>query len=274
MKVKFLGTAADQIPSPYCGCSVCNHAREHRGRNIRNRCSYLINDDLLVDMGPDLSAACSKFGVHLKHLNYALITHSHRDHFDMANLVGRKSGYQEEGESQLTFVAPPSVMTMLTQSGVRDEELKLIRKPILPNDYIHLDPYYITAIKANHDSSLGDVVNYLIDDGKSKILIAHDTGIYNENVWPLLENLHLDKLVIECTKGVNTNNKTTENNHLSISGVKEMIQKMNKIGTITEKTSVIATHFSHRYCLSHENLSATLRKYNFECAYDGMVIDF
>ncbi|HEU5139062.1 MAG TPA: MBL fold metallo-hydrolase, partial [Bacillales bacterium] len=233
MKIKILGTAAgDQIPSPYCNCSTCAHARKHRGRNHRKRCSYFINDNLLVDMGPDLLAACAIHDVDLMNVKYALVTHSHRDHFFVQNLTNRAARAAEL--PPLTFVAPPSVMTLLSRSGASDTSIGLKRRPILPYDNVDLEPYQIGTVKATHIPGIGDAVNYIIDDGRKKVLIASDTAVYKDEVWPHLENLRLDQLIIECTMGTDPgkNKPDTEKVHLNIEGVKKMLAKMRAIGAV------------------------------------------
>ncbi|MBO0994529.1 MBL fold metallo-hydrolase [Bacillus sp. SD088] len=276
MKLTFLGTAGpDQIPSPFCDCRTCTYARKHRGYDLRKRCMYLINDDLLVDMGADLFVACSMHEVHLINTKYALVTHSHHDHFDVKNIGLRKLGYHTYEELPvLTFVAPPSVMALLSDSDVRDADVGLKRKPILPFEQIDLYPYSIKALKATHIPSIGDAVTYLIDDGKSKVLIASDTAVYKEEVWPHLEDIELDQLIIECAVGTNTGFKAGQTRHLSVDGVGTMITKMRNINAITERTSIHATHFTHKHCLPHHEMSEVLRPMNVECAYDGLVLQF
>ena len=54
MKITVLGSgAAEAIPNPYCQCSVCQQARSLGGRECRARSAAIINDDLLIDLGPD-----------------------------------------------------------------------------------------------------------------------------------------------------------------------------------------------------------------------------
>lgn len=273
MKFTFLGTAGpDQIPSPYCDCPRCSYARKHRGRDLRKKCCYLINDDLLVDMGADLLVACSMHDVHLMNLKYALVTHSHHDHFYVHSISMRKLGFQQQELPPLTFVAPPSVMTLLDCSGVKDEAAGLRRKPVLPYDSIDLPPYSIKALKATHAPAIGDAVNYIIDDGEKKVLIASDTAVYKEEVWPHLADLELDQLIIECAVGVNTKFAAGQTRHLSIDGVQIMLEKMKEINAITNNTSVYATHFTHKHCLPHHEMSEVLQKIGVECAYDGLIL--
>ncbi|NGP43825.1 adenosylcobinamide kinase [Bacillaceae bacterium SIJ1] len=274
MKITFLGTAAaDQIPSPYCDCPRCEFARKHRGRDMRKRCCYLINDDLLVDIGPDLLVACSLHDVHLLNVKHTLVTHSHRDHFDIANLVVRKQGFQSRSDiPQMNFVAPPSVMTLLNTSGVKDSAMGIQRVPILPYDEVDLSPYQVKALKATHYPTVGDAVNFIIDDGQSTVLIASDTAVYKDEVWAHLENVTLDQLIIECTVGTNTSFKAGQERHLSIDGVQYMIEKMREMNVVTDETQLCATHFTHQHCPSHEELSQVLSKLGVECAYDGFIL--
>ena len=73
MKILFLGTAAAEgVPSPFCDCSTCTHARQTGGRNVRMRAGALLNDDLLFDCGPDLGAAAQRFDLRLSRLETLL----------------------------------------------------------------------------------------------------------------------------------------------------------------------------------------------------------
>ena len=63
MRFTFLGTgAAEAIPDPFCRCRVCEIARRERGPHIRARSTALVNDDLLIDIGPDLLSSANQAG--------------------------------------------------------------------------------------------------------------------------------------------------------------------------------------------------------------------
>lgn len=233
----------------------------------------MINDDLLVDMGPDLFAACAIHDIDLLNNKYALITHSHRDHFMTQNLILRAKGLHQNAKlPELTLVGPPSVMTKLNQSGSDDEKMQLERKPMLPYGKVELPPYRVQSVKATHFPVIGDAMNYIIDDGKRKILIASDTGIYQDEVWPYLENLQLDLLVIEGTRGTSRDSKQ-DDVHLSIKTMQSMIERMKQVQAVTEKTAIYATHFSHQQVPPHEELSKILQGFGVECVYDGLEVE-
>ena len=56
MDITFLGTAAaNAYPEAFCRCVTCERARALGVPSLRKRSALLVNDDLLIDLGP----ACS-----------------------------------------------------------------------------------------------------------------------------------------------------------------------------------------------------------------------
>lgn len=93
MKLLFLGTGSPEgNPSPFCNCINCQYVRRRKGKNIRLQASLLINDDLLIDFGPDVTRAFNKCALSMSKLKYALITHCHHDHFYPGNFFNRLIG--------------------------------------------------------------------------------------------------------------------------------------------------------------------------------------
>ena len=94
MKIQYWGTAAAEgVPGIFCDCEVCRLAREHKGRKIRTRSQLLINDDLLVDFGPDTYSNSLKYDFNLTNLEHLIITHPHEDHLYTEELWHRLEGY-------------------------------------------------------------------------------------------------------------------------------------------------------------------------------------
>ncbi|MBQ5791771.1 MAG: hypothetical protein IIW19_03595, partial [Clostridia bacterium] len=64
MKLTYLGTAAAEgVPALFCDCPTCRYSRKHGGRNVRTRSQALIDDALLIDMGPDALMHALNFGL-------------------------------------------------------------------------------------------------------------------------------------------------------------------------------------------------------------------
>jgi phosphoribosyl 1,2-cyclic phosphate phosphodiesterase len=73
MRIVFLGTAAaNAYPEAFCKCAHCQEARELGGPSLRKRSAALINDDLLLDLGPDIMAAAQMHAISLTNVRYCL----------------------------------------------------------------------------------------------------------------------------------------------------------------------------------------------------------
>jgi phosphoribosyl 1,2-cyclic phosphate phosphodiesterase len=270
MKVRFLGTgAAEAIPSPFCGCTTCEDARKQGGRNRRRRSSLLINEDLLIDAGPDLVSACAELGVSLVGLRYLLVTHSHFDHFDPTNIEIRAPRYRKVAMPKLTLVAGPSTLARVQLPGYRDRDVELSRVPFRPDAHVELGSYSVTAIAAAHAHDLGDAMNFIVSDGAVTVLYAVDTSEYSEETFSRLASRKLDLLIVDATKGTNE----TSRNHLSIDGVLALVERLRRSGSLSPASRVVATHFSHSHVPPHDELELVLKKHGILCAYDGLQID-
>jgi L-ascorbate metabolism protein UlaG (beta-lactamase superfamily) len=269
LKITFLGTAAAEgIPSPFCGCPTCEHARAEGGRNIRKRQSALINDDLLIDLGPDLFASCAQHGLSLVPVTTVLVTHSHLDHFSVSNLILREKPFRLATElPELTMVAGPSVWMKWDESGGKDQASGLRRVPFLPGRTLTAGRYTVRSVAATHNSRIGDAMNYIIDDGTTTILYASDTGMYKEHVWREFEGVRLDAVVMESTIGYHPSGKE----HLNFGDLGLMMRRLEELGAIDGQTVRIATHFSHQGVEPYEQTKTILAEMGIRCAYDGMV---
>lgn len=71
MIITFLGTAAaNAFPEAFCKCGNCAKARALRGPSLRKRSAAVINDDLLIDLGPDIMTASHMHACPLDNVRY------------------------------------------------------------------------------------------------------------------------------------------------------------------------------------------------------------
>ena len=106
MKITFLGTsAANAFPEAFCKCKNCEEARALGGSSLRKRSALLVNDDLLIDLGPDIMAASQMHGIPLVNVQYCLQTHPHADHLDLSHLLSRSPDYGVVGAPCLNRAA-------------------------------------------------------------------------------------------------------------------------------------------------------------------------
>src|SRR3989304_6082503 len=78
MRIKFLGTSAGwPLPRLGCECKICSSKDP---RDKRTRSQLLVNDILLLDIGPDTYLHLSDSKIDPLKIKYAAITHEHSDH--------------------------------------------------------------------------------------------------------------------------------------------------------------------------------------------------
>lgn len=269
MEIKFLGTgAAEGIPALFCNCVTCQNTRKLKGKNIRKRSSLLINNDLLIDMGPDLSISCTIHDVNLNSLKYILVTHCHFDHFYPENLEIRSERYQYNNFPDLKLLGNSSVFYKLNQMGYKDEELHINRiEAELYKKYM-FGEYVVEPIPANHAHEFGMALNYIVKFNNKSLLYATDTGIYEDSWIQHIKNEFFDCIIIDGTN-LFTNTST---NHLNLDGLKLMLKKLSNANTIDSHTIIICTHFSHEGIPLHDKLQNKLHSYNIIAAFDGMTL--
>src|SRR5471030_2513697 len=106
MRLTFLGTAASEAyPDAFCGCENCAAARDLGGPSLRKRSAAIVNDDLLLDFGPDLLAASMLHNIPLNRVRYCLLTHEHGDHLDPSHFSARHDACGPTDPVHLDFYA-------------------------------------------------------------------------------------------------------------------------------------------------------------------------
>src|SRR5216684_9419264 len=121
MRITFLGTgAANAFPEAFCKCRNCAQARMLGGPSLRKRSAALINDDLLIDLGPDIMSASQMHGCPLDNVRYCLQTHPHADHLDLSHLLSRSPAFGVVGAPVLEFYASRETTMRAAETFARD----------------------------------------------------------------------------------------------------------------------------------------------------------
>ena len=179
MQIAFLGTAAaNAYPEAFCNCENCQKARLVGGKSLRKRSAALINDDLLIDLGPDIMAASQTHKVSLTNVRYCLQTHPHADHLDLSHLLSRSPGFGVIGAPRLHFYASPATLKRaddtfesdLVGYGLFDpeaeEELNLKIQQVEPLQPFKVGAYRMIAFPANHAQGFGALLYAIERDGR------------------------------------------------------------------------------------------------------------
>lgn len=275
MKITYFGTAAAEgIPALFCNCSICEEAKETRGRNIRTRSQMLINEDQLIDFSADTYLHCLRDGLNLLKVKNLLVSHSHIDHFHPQDLITRNPGFSHGAEGILNIYGNAKVkqrfLNAIEMEGCTIEEsLKFIEiddyfSPFQSGDYT------VTPLEASHDGRELCLI-YQISDGTKTMLYGHDTGEITDKVWSYWKEKksYFSFVTLDCT----TQLHPCGHGHMSLADCVEVKERMIAEGHADDKTVFVVSHFSHNGGLNYADMCEAAEEFGFMVAHDGMSVE-
>jgi phosphoribosyl 1,2-cyclic phosphate phosphodiesterase len=283
MLITFLGSsAANAYPEAFCRCKNCEQARILSGRSIRKRSAALINDDLLIDLGPDIMTAANIHNCSLSGVRYCLQTHAHADHLDPSHFLSRSPGYGVVGAPRLHFFASSGTLRHIAHLLERDcapagfldpevgEQLNLEVHQINPQQSITVGSYNVTAFPANHDPMVEPLL-YAIKMNRRTIFYGTDTATLPEETWRCFHKhkLQFDLVILDHTYGPNE----LGNDHLNAHQFIEHVARFRNEGLLTQHARAFATHIAHEGNPAHPKLADFAKQYGYKIAYDGLVLE-
>ena len=142
---------------------------------IRHKTALLINEDLLIDPGPDVPAMMRAFGADFSKVRWILVSHSHGDHYD------------------------PQTLTFFPDAAVCGADTFGTVDPVPPHftqldagKAVQIGPYRVLPVPANH-YGLRTALHFSIRDASGKsFFYGHD------GVWFTAEEFAL--LCADCKK--------------------------------------------------------------------------
>ena len=289
MKLKYLGTgAAEGIPAMFCNCELCRKAKAMGGKEIRSRSQTLINDDLLIDFGPDTYWHVCRYGLDLAKIRTLLITHAHEDHYTPSELCYRKQPFAYlSGDKTADNYDFPTLDVYLSEGsfsyeGARfyhETELAGGKAPMVYHTVKAFTPftagrYTVTPLTANHAPGF-EALLYLISDGRSTLLYAHDTGLRPEETYDYRADAkpHIDFASFDCT-GMASGHNTGGGRHMNLERNEATRERLLALGCADENTVWCCNHFSHNGKSTHAELTEIMAAHGFLVAYDGMETEF
>jgi phosphoribosyl 1,2-cyclic phosphate phosphodiesterase len=282
MVITFLGTAAAEgYPNAFCRCANCERARALGGPSLRKRSAALINDDLLIDLGPDLPTASALHGRPLTQVRYCLLTHAHADHLDPTLLLSRGPEWGVVGAPRLQLYASAASVRRLAglldaglaPASVLDpaagERLNLAITQVEAHRPISVGPYRVMGFPANHDPAVEPLLYAIEADGRA-IFYGTDTGVLPEETWRAFHRhrLRFDVVVLDHTYGPHGSG----GGHLNARQVIEHAARLRAEGLLAEGARVLATHLSPETVPPHPDLVAFAAEHGYEVAYDGLTV--
>lgn len=290
MRLLFLGTGAAQgYPALFCSCVNCDAARERGGRSLRRRAALLVNDDLLLDFGPDLFAAAHAYGLALYRVRHLLLTHADGDHLTGANFDQHRERWAQPGIAILHVYGSDATLRLVRSLRWSVEELRVALHPVEAGQTFAAGAYHVTALPARHAAEQQPLL-YVVQQGAAAFLYATDTGPFLPGAWQALERLAaagvtLDAAVIEGTTGQRESSPTA--GHLSFDQCVRHHHLLRERGIAKPHCLHLATHFApgcRQFAADpslplntygtplHEEALALYAPHGVAPAYDGQVI--
>jgi phosphoribosyl 1,2-cyclic phosphate phosphodiesterase len=279
MKITMLGTAAIGYPLTFCNCDNCKEARIHGGKSLRKRASVLINDDLIIDIGPDTQSAMMMYNKDMSKVKYLIQTHIHTDHYDAGLLTSRIPYMAMQNHEWLEIIAHPTCLDIMSErvsnfekadliSEEGQKKLKVHSNKMLDGEKIALGKYTIKSIHTEHDKKHGSLL-YVVCDNNKCVFYATDTPALTDTAIEQLKEFKLDCIIMDHTFG----NVDYSFSHLNESLFIEQINKLKELNIVTDKTIVFGTHISHDGMPYHELAEERAKSNGYHIAYDGMELE-
>ena len=286
MKLTFLGTGAGEgYPGYWCECPHCTYARKHRGKNLSTNSSMVIDEELLIDIGPSCFDNAARFGVNLSKIKTLLVTHPHEDHLQPQHLYWRNTDesllpltYVEKMRHggprftdipQLNIYGNSFVMETLRKSLDDMEELKINLHEIKEGKEEKTDGYRILPVRGNHGSQQGFSHSYIIQKDEKTLLYALDSGSYDEDQFALIQEYQYDAVIMEGTTGLNEQ----YGGHMCLVNNIRIRERLKENKCLRENSRFLLTHLSPHWCPPHDWYESIVASEGLELAYDGLQIE-
>lgn len=263
-----MGTGgADGIPALFCDSRVDAYARRHRGKDIRSRAAAVVDDTLKIDLGPDTWSQCASLGLDPLDWTAVLFTHSDADHFAPDELMYALYPFNERDYAGFVVYANQFICGRVMEKYPEWPFDLVETESFRPFEHCH---YRVTPVRAHHKLD-EDAHNFVVQDGKSTLLYATDTGIWDPPTWEALAPFRLDCLVLECTEAFAS---TDYDGHLDVQEFLGVLERLRSMGTVHSGTQVVTTHHSHSGEATHAELEEFLAPHQVQVGYDGLVLEF
>lgn len=229
MRVRLLGTGASNgWPDPWCGCTSCAAATAQGV--VRGQTGALVDDRLLLDLGPELPRAALRQGATLAGVEAVLVTHAHDDHCASAALMWRS---WQDAPGPLQLVGPPSVVAACTPRA----DLSVTLTPVSGGDRLRIAGYDVVALPAAHGSAPA-VLYDVTGPAGARLLYATDTGVLPDETLRLATGRAYDAVLLELSTA-------GSDSHLDLTTWPRQVQRLRECGAVTPRTQVVAVHLGH-----------------------------
>ena len=273
MRLRILGSAAAEgWPAMFCSCPACEKARANGGKDLRRRTAYMLDEDTLIDYGPDIYAQSLEFSLDLAKVKRLLITHSHTDHLTPRELTWRRKGFSS-AENMMKIYANQASADRINECPTYDslEPLKAELHVLKPGDKLVDEDLTIQAILADHALPPEEPLNYILERNGVCVFIGNDSGWWCQESWNIISQYKFDIVIIECTFGIRWPEQRAK--HMGANVSVEVRDELKRLGCLKENALVAVNHFSHNIQNLHTDLEQFFNPKGSLVGYDGMILE-
>jgi adenosylcobinamide kinase / adenosylcobinamide-phosphate guanylyltransferase len=239
VKLQLLGTgSSDGWPNPWCSCASCNAVRA--AGEWRSQTGVLVDDRVLIDCGPDVPRAATRFGADLGLLDLMLIGHAHPDHCGPQALMWR--GWSSRAGRPIEVIGPPAVIEVCREWADPEGPITFTSAP--PGADLVRSGYRIRAHPARHGGpEIGPAVLFDVTgrDGV-RLLYAVDTAPLPDELLPGDRQQPYGVVLLENTFG---DAEKRVGDHHGLDDFAGTVAAMHRKGVVTAQTRVVAVHLGH-----------------------------
>ena len=277
---------------------------------MRFRASVLINDDLLIDPGPDVLASSIRLGVDLAPVQACLVTHPHTDHLEASTFFWRRKGFVATALPLLEVYASAASIDRMLKHERREIDPEAIRIRThaigayqkhelatggdLPPDARFPEGrqtapqtaprrYTVWSFAASHAEPSIEPMFFAVrqeagpevaTSGPKTLLYSTDTGPYSEETWSALGRLGAEGVRFDITAIDSTSGLGPDSKgHMNIRQMAWHQDELAQRGLLVDGCRRFAHHFSHNGTPPYEELEPALGALGIGGAYDGLVVE-
>ena len=273
MRLRILGSAAAEgWPAMFCSCPACQKARANGGKDLRRRTAYMLDEDTLIDYGPDIYAQSLEFNLDLAKVKRLLITHSHTDHLTPRELTWRRKGFST-AQNLMKIYANQASADRINECPTYDslEPLKAELHILKPGDKLVDEDLTIQTILADHALPPEEPLNYILERNGVCVFIGNDSGWWCQESWDIIGQYKFDIVIIECTYGVRWPEQRAK--HMGANVSVAVRDELKRLGCLKENALVAVNHFSHNTQDLHNDLEQFFNPKGILVGYDGMILE-
>ena len=232
----------------------------------RRNSSALIDSGLLIDPGPDIFdfAGCFGYSELFSSLKLLLITHSHRDHFNLQSV--KKLA---ELNSELIIGCDYEIARMLENEGIKAVDLRAFEEYTLA-------AYKVTPLDANHSTELKNEkpFHYVIEKDGKRLYYATDGAWILKHSWLwLYKNPGFDAMVFDATIGFGYPGDFRIFEHNSLEMLCIMCETLRAQNILKPNCKLIATHLARKLHPEQNTLEESLKQHGIIAAYDNLSLE-